>query len=435
MDDPSGNSYFLVVLLLAAATFVTLSLLFSASESAFLSLNRLRVHFLRKKGDKKAQRVGRLLDKKEELLNMLLVGNEIVNVALSVVLTSVFLGLFGVKGLGIATAISTVLLLIFGEITPKSVTTRHPEQIAFALSGFATFFFWLLRPLVIFFTFVSRSILGLFGIDTKTKRATFTEDEIKTFLDVGSEEGVLEAGEKQMMSRVFRFTDLAAVDIMIPRRKIVGIPKNSSFRDIIALSERKKLSRFPVYDGDLDKIIGILYVKDLLFYDGRSEDFRVESVMREPLFIPGTAKMSQVQSLLHEKRQNFAVVLDEYSGTDGILTSQDIAREIFGAVEGDFFIKEKNLSKNQETTFSENEIELDGATRLGDLEEKLRIPLDSNMNETLAGLILEKLDRMALVGDKIEVGGCSFVVSEMDGLRISRVKCVREQKAEEAQNA
>lgn len=425
MDDPSGNLFSLIVLLLSAATFVTLSLLFSASESAFLALNKLRVHFLRKKGDKRAVRAGKLLDKKEELLNMLLVGNEIVNVALSVVLTSVFLKLFGPKGLGIATGISTVLLLIFGEITPKSVTTRHPEAIAFGLSGFVTFFFYLLRPLVIFFTFISRSILKMFGIDTKKKNVSFTEDEIKTFIDVGGEEGVLENGEKKMMNRVFKFTDLAAVDIMIPRRKIVGIQPDANYRDIIQLSERTRLSRFPVYREDIDDIIGVLYVKDLLYFDPKDGDFSVGRMMREPLFIPGTTKMSSVQSLMYERKENFAVVIDEYSGTDGILTSEDIAREIFGGIADDFEQSGRatGVEKTDEDKFADTILE--GSCRLVDLEENLHIKLESKMNETLAGFITEQLDRMPMLGDSVEVSGYKFTVEAFEALRISKIRCVR----------
>ncbi|WP_178843054.1 CNNM domain-containing protein, partial [uncultured Treponema sp.] len=248
MDDyPSNN---LTILLLIAVTCVVLSALFSASESAFLGLNKLRVYFLREKGDKRAIRAGKLLEKKEELLNMILVGNEIVNVTLSVVLTSIFLKLFGPAGLGIATFAATILLLIFGEITPKSLTTRYPEKFSFALSGYVCFFFFLLRPLVVIFTSISRLFLKIFGISTKKKQATFTEEEIKTFIDVGGEEGVLEKGEKNMMNRVFKFTDLNATDIMVPRRDVVGIETTASYRDIIQLSERTRISRFPVYAED-----------------------------------------------------------------------------------------------------------------------------------------------------------------------------------------
>ncbi|MBQ3671402.1 MAG: HlyC/CorC family transporter [Treponema sp.] len=421
MDDPSNSPLGLVILLLAATTFVTLSLLFSASESAFLALNKLKVHFLRKKGDKKAKRVGKLLDKKEELLNMLLVGNEIVNVALSVVLTSVFLRIFGAKGLGIATAISTILLLIFGEITPKSVTTRHPESIAYFLSGFVTFFFWLLRPLVMFFTFLSRTILRIFGINTQKKSVSFTEDEIKTFIEVGGEEGVLENSEKKMMTRVFKFTDLAAVDIMVPRKKVVAIQPNASFRDIIMLSEVRRLSRFPVFENDLDNIIGVLYVKDLLFYSEEKGEFDVRKVMREPIFIPGTTKMSQVQSLLHQNRQNFAVVIDEYSGTDGILTGEDIAREIFGGIADDDRKGYSTDVSGGNDDFSDTILE--GSVRLVDLEEILRIKLESSMNETLAGFIIEKLDRFPFLGESVEFGGFKFTVEEMEDFRISKIRC------------
>ncbi|MCR5123970.1 MAG: hemolysin family protein [Treponema sp.] len=425
MDDPSSNPVGLLILIVVAATFVTLSMLFSASESAFLALNKLRVHFLRQKGEKKAVRVGKLLDQKEELLNMLLVGNEIVNVALSVVLTSVFLDIFGPKGLGIATGISTVLLLVFGEITPKSVTTRHPESIAFGLSGFVTLFFWILRPFVVFFTFISRTLLRLVGIDTRKKKVSFTEDEIKTFIDVGGEEGVIRNNEKKMMSRVFKFTDLAAVDIMVPRRNVIGIKANSSFSDIIMLSERRSLSRFPVYKEDLDNIIGVLYVKDMLFYSGNREKFSVEKVMRPPLFIPGSTKMSQIQELLNEKRQNFAIVIDEYSGTDGILTTEDIAREIFGGIADDFEKKGWATSVESEKTEDFDDKVIDGQTRLIDLEEKLRIKFDTNMNETIAGFVLEKLDRMAVMGDEIEEGGYAFKVEELEGMRISKIHCTK----------
>ncbi|MBP5283575.1 MAG: HlyC/CorC family transporter, partial [Treponema sp.] len=363
-----------------------------------------------------------MLDRKEELLNMLLVGNEIVNVILSVIMTMLFLELFGPAGLGIATGISTILLLIFGEITPKSVTTRHPETFAFLLSRYVTFFFYFLRPLVIIFTFVSRCILRIFGINTKEKKATFTEDEIKTFIDVGSEVGAIEKGEKNMMNRVMRFTDLQATDIMVPRTKIVGIVPEMHYRDIVQLSERTRYSRFPVYQDDLDNITGVLYVKDLLLYKGALSDFSVEKIMRKPLFVPGSLSMSEVQELLRENKQSFAVVIDEYSGTDGILTNEDIARQIFGELADDF------QSRGRATDFRINNpdnVVIEGTSRLSDLEEDLHIKMESAINETLAGFICEKLGKIPVAGDTIEVEPYSFTVTKMDGLRVARVYCSR----------
>lgn len=421
MDDyPSDN---LLILILIAAACIVLSSLFSASESAFLGLNKLRVHFLKEKGDKKAIRAGRLLERKEELLNMLLVGNEIVNVALSVVLTSIFLKLFGSAGLGIATFIATVALLIFGEITPKSLTTRFPEKASFALSGYVYFFFYLLRPFVILFTFISRCILRLFGISTKKKGATFTEEEIKTFIDVGGEEGVLEAGEKNMMNRVFKFTDYVATDIMVPRREIIGIESGASYRDIIQLSERTRISRFPVFDDDdIDNICGVLYVKDLLFYRGPRNEFSVKNMMRPPLFIPGTTKMSSIQEMLRKNKQSFGIVIDEYSGTDGILTTEDIEREIFGAIADDFakpgnavFVHIKNPDDNM----------LDGGARLVDLSDELHIRLESKDNETIGGYIAEILGHIPVSGEFIDVSGYRFEVVSMDVRRVESVHCTR----------
>lgn len=421
MDDyPSDN---LIILLLIAITCIVLSSLFSASESAFLGLNKLRVHFLREKGDKRAIRAGKLLERKEELLNMLLVGNEIVNVTLSVVLTSIFLKLFGAAGLGIATSIATVLLLIFGEITPKSLTTRYPEKSSFFLSRFVWFFFYFLRPFVIIFTSISRLFLKIFGISTKKKQATFTEEEIKTFIDVGGEEGVLENGEKNMMNRVFKFTDLNATDIMVPRCDVIGIETKASYRDIIQLSERTRISRFPVYTEDgIDNILGVLYVKDLLFFRGAKEDFSVEKLMRPPLFIPGTTKMSSIQEMMRKNKQSFAVVIDEYSGTDGILTTEDIEREIFGAIADDFqkagdppSVHIKNPDDNL----------LDGSARLIDLADELHLKLESRDNETIGGYICEVLGHIPVPGEFIEVGEYRFEVSSMDRLRIASVHCTK----------
>lgn len=421
MDDyPSDN---LIILLLIAITCIVLSSLFSASESAFLGLNKLRVHFLREKGDKRAIRAGKLLERKEELLNMLLVGNEIVNVTLSVVLTSIFLKLFGAAGLGIATSIATVLLLIFGEITPKSLTTRYPEKSSFFLSRFVWFFFYFLRPFVIIFTSISRLFLKIFGISTKKKQATFTEEEIKTFIDVGGEEGVLENGEKNMMNRVFKFTDLNATDIMVPRCDVIGIETKASYRDIIQLSERTRISRFPVYTEDgIDNILGVLYVKDLLFFRGAKEDFSVEKLMRPPLFIPGTTKMSSIQEMMRKNKQSFAVVIDEYSGTDGILTTEDIEREIFGAIADDF---QKAGDPTSVHIKNPDDNLLDGSARLIDLADELHIKLESRDNETIGGYICEVLGHIPVPGEFIEVGEYRFEVSSMDRLRIASVHCTK----------
>ena len=256
----------------------------------------------------------------------------------------------------------------------------------------------------------------------KKKAVSFTEDEIKTLIDVGGEEGVLETSEKKMMSRVFKFTDLNATDIMIPRLKVICINPDMSYRDVVQLSERTRISKFPVYENDdIDNIIGVLYVKDMLFFTEVREEFSVRKVMRPPLFIPGTTKMSSIQELLHENHQSFAIVIDEYSGTDGILTIEDIEQEIFGAVADDIY-HEVDDADDGEKDFKEFiSTSIDGSTRLIDLEDSLRIKLESKMNETIAGYICEKLGRIPLVGESLEENNFVFTVEKLEGHRISRI--------------
>lgn len=435
MDTVGQPSTHLIYLLAAAIILIVLSLLFSASESAFLSVNKLRVRFLRDNKDKKAERVGRLLDKKEELLNTLLIGNNIVNIMLSAILTAASLHIFGSKGVGIATGVVTLILLVFGEITPKTIATKHPERVAFALSGFISVVFKILKPVVFVFTTISRSILKIFGVDTKKKNVSFTEDEIKTLFEVGSEEGIIQEHENAMMNRVFKFTDLSAVEIMIPRRNIVPITLDMTYDEIVRLSFETNFSKFPVLKEkeNLDTIIGFLYLKDLLHFASESEKFSVRSAMRPPLFIPGTTTTSSIRHILRSNHQSMAVVIDEYSGTDGILTSEDIAREIFGTTRKNDDAQ-KSL-KDFESIFSfvkGNEI-IDGAMRLSDFEERFHIALESRLNETVAGYILEKLDRIAENGDVIRENGLKFTVKEMEGLRISKV--LIEQDSETPENA
>ena len=425
MDDSQPPSDSFVVLLIAAAACVVLSMLFSAAESAFLGVNKLRVHFLREQGDRRATRVGKLLDHKERLLNTLLVANELVNVALSVILTSIALRLFGPAGLSVSTAVATILLLLFGEITPKIVTTRHPEPFAFGVSRFVAGLCIALRPFVAIFTGISRGILRMFGISTKTRRVSFTEEEIKTFIDVGGEEGVLEKGEKTMMSRVFKFTDLDATDIMIPRKRVTAIPATMRYRDIVQLSERTRFSRFPVIRNDIDDIIGVLYVKDLLFYEGDRASFTAEKAMRKPIFIPGSTKMSAIQEMLHKDKQSIAIVIDEYSGTDGILTTEDIARQIFGDIADDFMQSGRATDLQVENA---DDFLVDGSARLRDFEELLHLRLHSEDSETVAGFFCERLGRIPGTGETLATNGYRFTVTRMDGLRVAQLRCVRERR-------
>ena len=424
-EPPSVSDISIPALIISAAVLITLSMLFSVSESAFLSVNKLRLRVRCRAGNKRALRVAKLLKNKERMINTLLVSNDLVNVMLSAILTAFALKVFGSKAIAITTFVATLLLLLFGEITPKAVCTRHPDPIAYGLSGFVQFVVVVMRPIVLVFTAVSRFVLFLRGIKVKNEQTAFTVEDIKTFLDVSAESGIIEHGEKNMMNRVFKFKDLEAQDIMIPRKQITFVHIDDSYDKVLELSKRTLFSRFPVYRRDIDDIVGTVYIKDLLFYSGDKKSFSLRSVMRPPLFILETKNMSSTQQILRENRQTMAIVVDEYSGTEGILTKEDIAAEMFGAAISEF-TKSANHSSTVPT--DKDQFELEGTTRLSDINEALRVNLSSDINESVGGWIMEKIGRIAEVGDKVNFEGWNFIVEKLDGFRIEKVLLVREKE-------
>ena len=226
------------------------------------------------------------------------------------------------------------------------------------------------------------------------------------------------------MHRVFRFTDLAAKDIMIPRTKIKAIPLTASYQAVIELSQTSRFSRFPVYGEDIDDIVGVLYVKDLMFYSTRQQEFSVKKIMRPPLFIVGTKKMSSVQQMLRENKQSLAIVIDEYSGTDGILTTEDITEEIFGKVEDEYY----TVSDPMAVQISDDEAVLDGSVKLSELSERLGATFTSEFYETLAGYLSEKLDKVPEKGDIYKEQGFVFTVEEADATKIHKVHLKKEEQ-------
>lgn len=411
-DYPSPGIIILLVVL------ITLSMLFSISESSFLGMNKLRLRVLRKNKNKRAVIAGKLLDKRERLINTLLVSNEIVNILLSSIITSIALELFGQKGVGIATLVATILLLIFGEITPKTISTRCPDRIAYFLAPFIRIVVIIMSPIVSIVTFIARCFLRLFGIRTKVKKQSYTEEEIKTFFDMSSESGVIEEDENRMMTQVFKFSDLEAQDIMIPRTKIRSLPNTATYRDVIELSQRLGFTRFPVYRKSIDDIVGIIYLKDMLIYKEKQDEFDITKVMRPPLFILGTKKMSSVQQLLFENRQSMAIIVDEYSGTDGVITEKDIAREIF-ALPGEDSLRGKVF--DFDNVEDKKDFEVNGSVLLRDLKEDLHINLESNINETIGGWFAEQIDRMPQVDDIFEFEGYKFTIKKIQSHRVERI--------------
>ena len=386
-------------------------------------MNKLRLRILRKNKNKKALRAGKLLDKKEQLINTILISNDLVNIFLSAILTSIALALFGQKGVTIATFTATILLLIFGEITPKTIATRCPDPIAYGLSGFVNVFVKIMYPLVWLITAFARLVLRLFGIKSERQKKSYTEEEIKTFFDMSSESGIIEEDENRFMNQIFKFSDLEAQDIMVPRTRIRAVPYTAGYRDIVELSQRLGFTRFPVYRKSIDDIVGIIYLKDMIKYKSCPADFKLQEVMRPPLFILGTKTMSSVQQMMFEKHQSIAIIVDEYSGTDGIVTEKDISREIF-AMPGDDSLRGKVF--DFDNVENKDDFEINGSVLLRVLKEDLKIPLESAINETIGGWFIEKINRMPKQGDKLDYKGWCFEVKKIQAHRIERLRIYKE---------
>ncbi len=403
------------VLGLLVAVLILLSMIFSASETAFTSINKLRIRVLRGKKEKNAVKIGRLLDSKNKLLNTNLIGNSAVNIGVTAILTALITELSGESAVATATFIATVLLLIFGEITPKIIATSHPERIASLLAPFITVVMKILSPVTFFFTKISDLVTFLLGYSSVKKAVSYTEEEIKTFIDAGEEEGVLESGEKAMLRQVFKFKDLNVKTIMIPRQNITGVSIDATFDEVLALAENSNFSRFPVYDGDLDHICGIVYIKDILFYEDSKDSFTLKEVLRPPLFILENRRISVVNKIFRENNQTMAIIIDEYSGTSGLVTIGDLAREIFASV----FDEDTPASETEE--IPNEPFTVPGNFTLAELEEKTGIALESEFYSTIAGFVMEKTGKIPATEEIVETDDLLIIVEEMDGNRIKTV--------------
>lgn len=436
--DISSIDLPLAPLVCAAAVLLVLSALFSVSESALLAMNKLRLRIKCRAGDRRALRVAGLLKEKDVLINSLLAANCLVNISLSSLVAKAAMQVWGNAGAGAAALMAAITLLIFGEITPKTLAARHADGIAYALSAFAALTVAVFRPAASSFTFLAHLVLRMFRLSPQSKSRSYTEDDIKTVIREGMSSGALERTESYMAQGVFRFTDLEAKDIMVPRKDIIAIEQEASRADIIALSRKTGHSRFPVYKDTIDNITGTLYVKDLLKtnlptapqecpaqqcsdtaqksiavqeYAQPHGSLTAKDVMRPPLFILGGKKMSSIQSMLQKNRQSMAIVVDEYSGTDGILTASDITERIFNTP-----------SAPASSPSSSSSFTVPGTTLLSELRERLHIPINSDMSETLGGWLSERLGDLPKAGDAVNFLGYRFSVTEVSYHSVQSVR-------------
>ena len=338
----TGEPPHIVLLLISLLALFLLSMFFSSAETAFLSLNKLKLRFLRERNNRAAARAEKILQNKQKFLSTILIGNSIVNIAISVVLTAAALRIFGDSGLGIAVAAGTVLLLIFGEILPKSIALVYPDALSLAFARFILLLMAILSPAVTLFSAVTGVLLRLCGIREAQNTATVTEADLREFFQAREEGGFIGSDERTVLTNILRYGDFSVRSVMTPRRDIAAIHISASASEIIELSKKSRFSRFPVYSTNIDDIQGFFYIKDFLFspeYLDGSAAFQVSAYLRKPLFVFETTKLAQVEKKFHAEQQTMAIVLDEYGGTAGLITVEDVSEEIFGSILDEYDVR------------------------------------------------------------------------------------------------
>ena len=301
-------------------------------------------------GVKGAKLVEKLTEDPNKLLGAILIGNNIVNILASSLATTLFVSLVGPSGVGIATAVMTVLVLIFGEITPKSIAKQKSEEVSLKVSKPINIIVKVLKPFVGIFTFISGAFIRMLGGDPKATEPFITEEELKTMVGVSEEEGVLEGVEKEMIFNVFDFADSQAKDVMVQRVDIVAVDSEATYEEVLEVIKKEQFSRIPVYNQTIDDIVGVLYVKDLIIAGQNKEGFKVSDYMREPYYTFEFKKIKELFNEMKKTRNHLSVVLDEYGGTVGIVTIEDLIEEVFGDIEDEYddYDKEIEVVKEDE---------------------------------------------------------------------------------------
>ncbi len=397
-----------IIQLIILVVLLFLSAFFSSAETALTTFNRIRMMTLADEGNKKAAKALKVTDDSGKMLSAILIGNNIVNLSASSIATTLALRLFGSVGAGIATGILTILILIFGEISPKTLATIHAEKLAMAYAGIIQSLMTVLTPVIYIINQLSLGFLRLLRVDPNKNKDLMTEEELKTIVDVSHESGVIESEEREMIHNVFDFSDALAREIMTPRIDMTFVSINDSYRDILDIYRKDRHTRIPVYENTTDNVVGLLNMKDMLLYEDKGH-FAVRNIMREPFFTYEKKNTAELFLEMQTKSINLAIVLDEYGITAGMVTMEDLLEEIVGEIHDEYDANEQQAI----TKISDLEYLADGSMNLGDLCDMLDIHLTSDDYDSIGGYFIGRCDHLPKAGEHIttEDGICMTVTS------------------------
>ncbi len=387
------------------------------SETALMSLSKIRIRHMVDEGVKGAKLVEKLTEDPNKLLGAILIGNNIVNIGASALATTIATELFGSTGVGIATGVMTILVLIFGEITPKSIAKQKSEKVSLIVSKPIAVIVKVLKPFVSIFTVISGVFIRILGADPKASEPFITEEELRTMVGVSEEEGVLEDVEKEMIFNVFDFADAQVKDVMVQRVDIIAVDLEATFEEVLEVIKKEQFSRIPVYNHTIDDIVGVLNVKDLIIAGSNKEEFKVTDYMREPYYTFEFKKIKELLKEMKKSRNHMSVVLDEYGGTVGIVTIEDLVEEVFGEIEDEFDDFEKEIE-----VIKEDEYVVDGSAKLDDISELVGVNMESEEFDSVGGLVIGELGRFPEVNEEVTLNKIRFVVEEIEKNRIKKVR-------------
>ena len=408
---------------------VLLSAFFSSAETSMTAANRIRIHSLAEQGNKRAIILEKIISNSGKMLSTILIGNNIVNIAASSLATTFTMKVFGSMYIGVATGVMTLLVLLFGEITPKTIATLKADDLALTYARPIYALMTVLTPVIYIVGKLANGILFLLRVDPNAKKDTITEHELRSMVNAGQENGVIEREEKQMIYNVFDFGDSAAKDVMIPRIDMTFIDVDSTYQELMDIFKEDMHTRFPVYEDNTDNVIGIINIKDLLLYP-ENEPFSIRKILREPYF---TYEYKRTTDLMMEMRKasvNLAIVLDEYGSTAGLVTLEDLLEEIVGEIRDEYDEEETDDIRK----VNDHEYTVDGTTKLEDIDKLLGLHLESEDYDSIAGHMIHELGHIPTEGEYIDINGIRFTVMKMDKHRIADID-IRLPEAESEHNA
>lgn len=409
MDTPGAIQLIILFVL------VILSGFFSSAETALTTVNRVRMRSLEDEGNKRAARVNKILENYSKMLSAILIGNNIVNLSAAALATTLAARVN--LAVGIATGILTLVVLIFGEIVPKTWAMFSSEKLSLVYSGIIYGLMQLMTPVIFVLDKLAGVILRLLGIDPNKKTTTMTEAELRTYVEVSHEDGVIESEEREMIYNVFDFSDALAKDIMIPRIKMVTVSVTDSYEQVLHVFRESMYTRLPVYQDDQDNIIGLINIKDFILTEDQ-EHFQVTDILRDAHYTYEFKKVADLLIEVREKTTSVTFVLNEYGATVGMITLEDLLEEIVGEIRDEYDADEEELIQEK----GERTWLVEGSMKLDDINDQLGTDLDSEDYDSISGIIIESLNR--LPEDEEEVILKNGIRLKVQGIDQNRVKKV-----------